>query len=392
MQKNTKLRFGVVAAAAAVALAFSAAIPASADPVGGSFRPLVGVGSDTTEFLMNGIAQAYSSGSVVASYNATDGNPNSYRSAIQTRSGGPSFLRPNGSGDGQIALSRMASNLTYPAANVVSNGVTFAPTDISGQIDFARSSSAPNGTTGTDLTFIPFAQEDITYAVNGGSDFPRSIAWGNAPGTPTTAFTLVNIYKCNVTTYRDSNFASVTINPLIPQPNSGTRNFWIGSAGMNLGATLGSCVKDTKTTGPKQGTVQEHDGTYLTGAGDIAPFSVAQYIAQANWQSQNTTVIERRGSIALGTIDTIKPLTLAAGGGAQANADFPISRLLFNVVLTSRLNTPDSNTQDKLLRDTFVGSNSGVCQQTTQIANYGAAPIGTLCGDTTTYKQSLKTS
>lgn len=392
MHKNTKLRFGVVAAAATVALAFSAAVPASADPVGGGFKPLVGVGSDTTEYVMNGVAQSISGGSLIASYNATDGNPNGFRSAIQTRSGGVTFLRPNGSGDGQVALSRMANNLLYPAANVVSGGVTYTPQDITDQIDFARSSSAPNGTTGTDLTFIPFGQEAVTFAVSAGSDFPRSIAWGNAPGTPTTAFTLINIYKCNVTTYRDSNFASVTIHPLIPQPGSGTRSYWIGSAAMNLGGTLPTCITDTKTTGPKTGLIQEHDGTYLTDPGDIAPFSVAQYLAQGNWATQNTPVNERRGNIALGTVDTIKPLAPIAGGGVQANADFPINRLLFNVVLTSRLGTPDSNTADKALRDAFVGSTSQVCSETTQIQKYGLATIGSLCGDTTTYKQSFKLS
>lgn len=368
MLKKTKLRLGVVAASAAALLAFGAVAPASADPVG--FKPIVGVGSDTTQDVLTGVATVVTA---IGNYEAIG------TSTIQTRSGGPVFTRPNGSTSGVQALSASVNNTgtrTFPATGGVS---------ITGQVDFARSSSAPSGSfVGTDLTFIPFARDAVTYAVSAASDFPRDIALGNSgqDSISPAPFTLRNIYRGTVTTFVDAELNPITIRPIIPQGGSGTRAFWLSALGLNETTIIGTPTTDISNT------AQEHTGTYIVNAGDIAPFSVAQYIAQGNHNALPTTIPERRGNIELGNVDTVKPYLLTPGGGVELNTSFPINRLVFNVVQSSRLT--GTSAEDLQLQATFAGSTSAVCAASTQIKQYGFGTIGSLCGNTTTYKQAFR--
>jgi len=361
MMKKSKLRVGAVACLAIAGLAFGA-FSASADPAAGTYKALNGVGSDTIQDVMNGLATAIPS---VGSYDATG------TATIKTTASGNTFTRPNGSGAGQKALSASANNTgtrTYPATGGV---------DITGQVDFARSSSGPaSASPGTDLTFIPFARDAVTFAVNSSSDFPRNIALGSASqdATSPAPFTLRNIYRCAVTTFADLGGDPVTIRPLLPQSGSGTRTFWLGTLGLTEAQVTG-CASDLG------GTIQEHDGSKIKGAGDIVPFSVAQYLSQSNYKTLPTPVDERRGVIDLGRIGSVKPILLTANGN-ELNTSFPVNRLVFNVVQTSRLGEAG-------IAAAFVGTGSSVCANTTIIRQYGFGTIGTLCGNTSTYKQAF---
>ena len=362
MLKKHKLRFGAVATLALAGLAFGT-VSASADPTpAGTFKPIVGVGSDTTQDVGNGL------GTVVAAIGSYDAQGSA---TIKVSATGPTFNRPNGSTSGVQALSASANaggNRTFPAAGGVS---------IAGEVDFARSSSGPSSSfVGTDLTFIPFARDAVTYAVNAASDFPRDIALGNATQDTITPapVTLRNIYRCAVTTYTDSDFAPVTIRPLIPQAGSGTRAFWLSALGLNE-AQVAGCATDLG------GTVQEHDGALVRGAGDIVPFSVAQYLSQANYVNLPTAVNERRGVIELGKIGGNKPIRLTTNGN-ELNTSFPVNRLVYNVVESSRL-------AETAIASTFVGSTSAVCAASSTIRAYGFGTIGTACGSTTA-KQAFR--
>ncbi len=372
MLRKTQLRLGVVAAAAVIAVAFGAAVPANADPTPvGTIKPLVGVGSDTTENLVNGLGTVIAN---IGSYDATGS------ATIQTRTGGVSFNRPNGSGSGQKALSasiNQSGTRVWPATTGI---------DITGQLDFARSSAAPSGSfPGTDLTFIPFARDAVSFAVSAASDFPRDISIGAAAqdSVSPAPFTLRNIYRGTVTNYTDNNFNTVTIRPLLPQTGSGTRSFWIGQLGMTEATiTAGGVATDLGNT------VQEHNGNYVTQPGDIAPFSVAQYIQQGNYAALPTTVVERRGNIQLGSIGTIKPYQPSVGGGIEINPSFPVNRLVYNVVSTARLT--GTVAADVQLQSVFMGTGSQVCTASATIKQYGFGTIGSLCGNTTTYKQAFQ--
>ncbi len=350
MQKNTKLRIGVVAALAAAALAVGAAAPAYADP--SSQKTLSGTGSDTTQDVVSGVASVVSA---IGSYDATG-------SATITVNGA-TFNRPVGSGAGVRALSSSVRGIAYAG--------TVLPV---GTLQFARS-SALRTEAGTELTYVPFARDAVTIAMSASSDFPKDVTLG-ATGQSSSLFTLRNIYLGTVTSFIDNTGNSVTIRPLLPQQNSGTRSFWLSA----LGVTETTVAAGGKAT-DLGNTVIEHDGSFLTTDGDIAPFSVGQYIAQGNYRSLPTTVVERRGNIVLGSIDTIKPI-IYDGTSVTTNPSFGVNRLVYNVVETRALTTTTPSATDTAVRTAFVGATSSVCQATTQIKLYGFATIGASCGNT----------
>ncbi|NHC47229.1 hypothetical protein G9H72_18435 [Motilibacter sp. K478] len=292
---------------------------ALADPPQNEYRALSGVGSDTTQDVLNGLAEAVTVNGqkVIGSYDAIGS------STIQTKSNAAcaGITRPNGSGAGRTALIN----------SLVANN---------GCVDFARSSSETLTAAPVQLTYVPFATDAVTFAVTGNSGIPRNL----------TLDELRSVYKCEVE----------GINPYIPQAGSGTRSFWLGQMQITeaqIAQGLYPCLRDRKNGQP----IQEHNGTYF-GPDDIVPFSVAQYI------SQSTAVIpDIRGSLLLGTINGASPVTL--------NGNFTVTRPVFNVIPTSRENTAPWST-------VFVGSNSLVCQQAATIVRYGFATRAD-CGSTT---------
>jgi ABC-type phosphate transport system substrate-binding protein len=365
MLKNTKVRLGVVAAAAAaMALVVGAATPAMADPATGTFKSLSGVGSDTIQDVMNGMGSQIPA---IGSYDAVDPVTLAAGGNIQTKSTGPTFVRPNGSGQGVAALSDSIQGGTH----------LWNTKDISGQVDFARSSSGP-AASGTALTYIPFAQDAVSYAVNVGSDFPRNLPLGSS-ADPASKLSLYNIYHCIKTTYTNTSLQTVAIHPLVPQAGSGTRSFWLGKMGLTEGdlSQANFCVKDTNTDGT---SVQEHDGTTLTDPGDIVPFSISQYIAQGNHKAVTTAygvnLVERKGQAALGAVNGVLPIRMSAGK-TIANGSFPINRLVYNVVDSTRA----ANASDPI-NTTFVGASSAVCSQGSLITAFGFSTIAN-CGATT---------
>jgi hypothetical protein len=357
MQKNTKLRLGVVAAFAAAALAIGTAAPAYADPSGQ--KTLSGVGSDTTQDVVSGIASVVPA---IGSYDATG-------SATITVNG-VTFSRPVGSTAGIRALSSSVRGIAYAG--------TVLPV---GTLQFARS-SALRTEAGTELTYIPFARDAVSIAMSASSDFPKDVALG-AAGQATNLFTLRNIYLGTVTSFIDGAGNSITIRPLLPQSGSGTRTFWVST----LATTEAALTAGGKAT-DLGNTVIEHDGSFLTTDGDIAPFSVGQYIAQGNYRTLPTSVVERRGNIVLGSIDTIKPIAYD-GTRVATNPDFGVSRLVYNVVETRALTTLTPSATDTAIRTAFVGTTSSVCAASTQIQLYGFATIGAQCGNTTAQRGYL---
>lgn len=368
MQKNTKLRFGVVAAIAAAALAIGAAAPAYADPA--TPKPLNGSGSDTTQDVMNGIAALV----------PAIGNWNAVPASSQITIDGTTFNRPIGSTNGVRALSQSLQGLAFQG--------TVLPV---GLLDYARA-SALRSDSGTQLTYIPFAGDALTIAFNAASDFPRDVALG-ASGQATNLFTLRNIYLGTRTTFRDKSAELVTIVPILPQTGSGTREYWITTA---LGTTEAAVAAGLRAT-DLGNRVQEHDGRFLNGPGDIVPYSVAQWIAQSNATAAGlsastaaifrpvvTGVIDRRGQSVLGGIDTRKPVTWT-GSTFATNPEFEPVRNVYNIVETRALTTASPSANDTLIRQTFVGPSSTVCQAmaSATVAPFGFGQIGSVCGDTT---------
>lgn len=317
--KHKFLGAACVGALSAIAIASTA----SADPQGApSSRPLAGVGSDTTQNVLNGLSEVVTiNGSkVIASYDAIGTNP------ITTKNPAPSgsnctFNRPNGSTAGRNALiSSLASGSTT-----------------AGCIDFARSSSLNLAATPNQLTYIPFAIDGLSFAVTSESDVPRSL----------TLDELKSIYRCEAS----------SIDPYIPQSGSGSRAFFLSTLGLTEAQVSSStCIRDNKNGVP----LQENDGRALDN-NDIFAYSTAAYA------SQNAGLVaDVRGRTVLGVINGVAPLTL--------NGDFPIKRDVYNIIPTAREGATPTST-------VFVGPGSLVCQATGTIRSFGFA-TNPNCGST----------
>ncbi|MFE7597093.1 hypothetical protein [Streptomyces sp. NPDC057494] len=319
MNVKSRARIGAALGVAALGLGVALAPAAQADPNPVTqYRTLAGVGSDTTQDVVNGLGNVVVNAlgqKVIASWDATG------TATIKTKATGCVINRPNGSSAGIDAL-----------RNAVDTN--------SGCLDFARSSRGPADTSTTDLTWIPFAKDAVSWVKRSDSALPNDL----------TAAQLKAIYECTTTSLN-----GVALTPILPQANSGTRQFFLASIGVTA---PGACVQ--------QG-VQENDGTVLDTAGDIAPYSVAQYTAQ-----EKAVVTDRRGAAVLGSVGTVAP----RNADKTLNLSFPFTRDVYNVVPTAKLT-------NATISSTFVGSSSKVCAAGTTIAGYGFGTLGTACGATT---------
>ncbi|MFM6850910.1 MAG: Ig-like domain repeat protein [Terrabacter sp.] len=243
-----RLLAGVSTSALAVA-SLSLAAPAMADPAAGytpAASDVIGVGSDTSEFALNYLADGNAG---VAGYNAS--NPaNKLVSWNATAPAGgtatinlpsnPTATRPNGSGAGKSTL--------YGAGN---------NTDI----DFARSSSALNATEKqAGLQAFPFAKDALALATAQTSNAPSTI----------TAADMVRIYSGTVTNWSQLGGSAGVIAPKIPQSGSGTRSFFLDQLKAANGGT------DVTLAGTVA-SVQEHDPSQIQNDPNaVAPFSVGR--------------------------------------------------------------------------------------------------------------------
>ncbi|MCC2594184.1 hypothetical protein LKO27_12280 [Tessaracoccus sp. OS52] len=284
-------------AAAGLALGSVVAPQASAEPVSNSFAV---VGSDTLQDVMNALANGTSiSGGTVRS-TAGDQNIGSFDATgstwIQTKTNGPRFGRPNGSGDGVKALSRSIDGAPY------TSGTPGSPASvvITGQVDIARSSSGPGSSanpTGP-LLYIPFGRDALTYAHSGGA---------NAAFENIDQATLKGLFDCTITTV-----GGTTVTPVIPQSGSGTRSDWLSKLGLTE-ATLGACVK----------VGQEHDTNSLSD-GSAFPANAVTPMSAAQWVAQNTGAgIDRRGAgVVVGSPVAGTPAVTGTGTAMVPNAAF----------------------------------------------------------------------
>jgi ABC-type phosphate transport system substrate-binding protein len=324
---NRKKRFISAGAGLGLLALLLLANPAIADPNGApTYRALAGVGSDTTQGVMNGLSDAIvvSGTKVIGSYDAV-GSAN-----ITTKDPATSpactIPRPANSGAGVDAL---------VASLAASNGC----------VDFARSSSNNSaGYAGKNLTYIPFATDAVAYAIRSDSALSKKL----------TTAQLTTVYNCGAASFK----------PLLPKFGSGTRKFFLQKLGFtdvsNFTQTTGhTCIKEVDAAGVP---IEENTGTVLSDPAQIVPYSIAQYISQLN-----AIVPDVHGKTVLGQLDGISATVL--------NTSSTMSRDVYNVVSTGNLGTAPWST-------TFVGTGSAVCTNTDTIKKYGFG-VNANCGNAT---------
>jgi ABC-type phosphate transport system substrate-binding protein len=328
--RKRSLLLVVGACLATLSLAVSSAF---ADPVPAGPRQLAGVGSDTSQDVMNGFGNGAtnsvppfagikdgSGNLIVASYDATG-------SATITTHNTPvctNIPRPAGSGNGVTALHN---------SDVAGNGC----------IQFARSSADDSQSRpGQNLTYVPFALDGITYATASTTNIPKTL----------TLAQLTSVYSKNA--------PCGTVQPLLPHAGSGTRSTWLKFLGLSE-ATLGNCVKDVDGTGV---AIEEHDGRVLVNPNQLVPYGVAQWITQTT----QPTVFDRHGRSVLRAVNGVAPMELSS--------DLPTTRKMFNVIRNADVGAAPFNT-------TFVGPGSAICSHSEVLKAFGFKPISD-CGSTTT--------
>jgi ABC-type phosphate transport system substrate-binding protein len=373
---------GIVVATASAGLVAGVAGPASADPV----TTYVAVGSDTTQDVMNGLAQGLGGG-FVGSWDAINPNTGAAHDLI-TAKPGCQFARPNGSGEGVDAL-----------RTALGGGPGTAPTPRPGTgcVDIARSSSGPATNASGQLVYIPFALDAVAMATG-----PASAVTGSDPSVATSITNadqfslgtlavganpstgLIRLYHdCLPTVVGGVTYTpDVNIHLYIPQSGSGTRKFWAQKLGNFDPTSPPSCVHD-HIFDPVAGTftgaqVQEHDGTVFTNdALAVAPFSIAQWISQS--RTTQTHAIDRRHNATLHSMSAVDggtavPPTIAGG---NLNSAFPITREVFNVVKYDLVVAVqgDPVQPDPNLQAIFVGTGSALCSLGSVIRRFGFATL-----------------
>ena len=374
MKVRSFAKYGIGLSCAAL-IASSAVIPAHADPASGTYGTLVGLGSDTTQSVLNGLSTDIP-GNLIASYDATGAS-----ATVITRSSGATVPRANGSGAGRDLL-RTAIGQSPNVSGTTFGGTAYSveTKDVAGGLDFARSSSGPTTTVADGvLTYIPFAKDAVSYATSANSYIPSNL----------TQTQLTNIYTGQVKWVSPTgdlaatqvNNTYVRITTFLPQSGSGTRSFWISKVGLTEGTITTNNQADASLdtaldfAGNK---VQENDGTALSSGtvdqnrGAIVPFSASQWVSQANGAQPDV----RHGAV-VNSIEGTAPTT-GSGTSYVLNSSFTslFSRLVYNIVATR-----DAEDDSSDVAKAFVGTSSLVCSATSTITRYGFGLLTATTGD-----------
>lgn len=395
LSSSTKKRLGVALVAASMigGAAFSAG--AKADPK--QYTALVGVGSDTVQDVFNAFANGYNDGTAdhlpvqsdsgsgnrqVVSFNAI--NPvNASDTCITAKIGGPSFDRPNGSGAGQKALSRAMDGTGWGTATCG------GPVDVSGQVDFGRSSSGTSNAAASDVTFVPFGRDALSFAY-----------YKMGSGSAVTALTKAQLKT--IFTTGPTSIGGVLIVPCGIQNGSGTYKFWNKALGISDTTTeaTGTAICNGLISNSLSGRAEENSGDALKARGDalvalnagtygeaqvIIGFSAAAFIAKSNGVAPGAPP----AGVLMGSIQdditasaAVSPITgtapsLAPNSTFYASATF--GRKVYTVWPTSKV-TGIGNAD---IHSLVVGSTSAVCSATSTIERFGFLSLGADCGSTT---------
>lgn len=344
--KNSKKYIAAVAAFGVTATLLAIAPAANAEPVADGY---VVVGSDTLQDVMNGLAngtritgttvRATASGTPLASFDAIGGSAN-----IHTKTVGPLFGRPNGSGDGVKALSRSIDGAAFDSATPGDIG----PVVIVGQVDMARSSSGATENANGGLLYVPFGRDGLSYAHNS----------TNAAFDTITQATLKGIFEGTITTV-----GGERVVPVIPQSGSGTRKDFIAKIGSTEAVVQAQVVAGVVKVG------QEHDTRALQN-GDPMPANSVTAMSAAQWVAQNTGAgTDRRGAgFKIGSPIAGVPAVTGTGAAMVANKPFydnsTWGRDTFVVVERARVIPGDAKYDAKLAN--LVSSSAG------KLADHGA--------------------
>ncbi len=318
MHRRT-LRLSVLALGAALLVGTAVALPlgtgsAVAAPGGdGRVQALAAAGSDTTQDVVGAVLDAYRADTTanpdgdltvnipVTGTTVPADETCEQRTYVPAAEAAPptTYPAPSGSGAGKNALKDPA-NLTTAC------------------VDIARSSSARAASDPAEFEYYGYAKDAVSFA-----RYP-----GAAPGDLTLA-QLRGIYDCTITNWNQVGGTDAAIVRYLPPAASGTRSFFVGTV---LGAEPSTSCGEVKVAA-------ENDGTAVPAAdrpAAVLPYSVAQWVAQANG-----AVTDVRSGVEVGSLGGENPVSGPdAAGRYEPNAGvinggtFPGVRTVYNVLDT----------------------------------------------------------
>lgn len=359
--------------------------PPAGNPQGDpqQFHALTGVGADTTVDVMNALAgetngtpyttiqsSAATGYRQIGSWDATGS------SCITPKAPGATFDRPHGSAAGRRALSRAIDGGTY--------GSVCGIKPVSGLIDFASSSAGPTTSTPSDLTYIPFGRDAVSFSY-----------YANGVASPVTSLTRAQLTA--LFTSGPQQIGGVNVVPCGIQIDSGTYESWnaVTTATAAQEAAATATCRNATSTGQANGRVDENDGLALKAKGDalvgsevVVGFSAAKFISMTNGAAASRltstgvdlgTISDNGAGASLG-----KPYSGAAPNlspNAAFYNDAVFGRNVYNVFDTSRITGIGNND----LKSLFVGGTSALCSTPAQtiVNTFGFLSIAS-CGSTTT--------
>jgi hypothetical protein len=371
------------------ALTLIAPTAALADPVG--TKILAGVGSVTTEKVMNGMAGVIPTlGSYEGSVPPSSVTLPATKAAI-AGSDCTGITRPTGStaGVNELIAQRNAAAATTPPRRPC--------------LDWARSSDSPT-ITGTGLTWVPFAVDGVTIVTRNDSPLTTNFRNDTLAPNPANDNFLAKLYSCTLDPATAAQYR-----PLIPQAGSGTRSFFLRKIfegitpplALNLRQAEGGTCDNTygpsalDTTGAAPVPLVESRGIALNDPRNVVPYSIADYKAQSSGAvtdiSGNTKMRRVTANGATSTTGIVPDLD---------NRSFPYLRAVFNVIPSSNATQPDATGTavgtDPNYGSVFVGNNSTICTNAAiiQVNGFGVLnkpdtllPAGnTGCGDAVSVK------
>jgi ABC-type phosphate transport system substrate-binding protein len=376
-------KIAVVVATAAITIGAGIG-PALADPPSGTLPKLtdvVGVGSDTTQLVMDAIAKHYDGTSPahkLYSWDAVNPSTGATGDTIVTKGSSSSdttcsMARPNGSSAGIKALAATIKDGASPC------------------IDFARASRGTQTGDPTGLLWVGWGKDAVSWTT------PKS---GSGKPTTLTVAQLTAIYTCTSTTWKQvGGTSTATIVPVLPQTSSGTRAFFLKQIGVT---TPGSCVVNgsINITGDTHNPVpiEENTGVSVSDSGGpltgnqfeftnnpnaIFPYSVAVWIGQTPKPHGGGHATSSSAPGVLNQpqkVSGVSPVSTHSTTIDTLNTKFTstLTRVVWNVVPNAGTTTAPKIPASLL---PFFGPKGAVCSDTADQKSYGFLPLsGSLCG------------
>ena len=398
-------------AVAATATALAVA-PALADPVNGKGHAVtaqpfdvVAVGSATTQYIIDGMTEAYnktvkvhnSRHPFLLSWDATPpGRPADLTQMIHVKKGCASNLRPAGSSAGIVALGSYGTvkskGKTYPCVNVARSSRAFKTGD-------------PVFGPGGD-SFVILAKDAVTYSATKVTNVPNNLNTAQLAeifgcSIPAANGFLANTWGALLGAGAKNPTQSPA--PVLPQSGSGTLSFFTGDLGIaQTEPTCGPAAAIPATQDP-----EENEGVNkIFRVGDVAsgapnpnviyPFSVADFISQEFHSAkcgkrptgtQNKFGCDQRGVLFLDKLNGTGPTVTVGSGKSKTviiNPKFSalFQRFIYNVVPWSTDKTHIPSSLEKWFNPaTGKGTHGWFClkAQRALIRDYGFSPTAA-CG------------